>query len=122
MCYTCGNNYCLGACLTAGFGAAYQGQVPAQLTVQPTYSPLGYSLIEFLEVTADKADTEACIFFIEKQLKAKAKQIEQLELIKKQHQDDLDKAEKDFLNMCLKYRPSITPELIDKIKKLKAFY
>ena len=139
MCNACGSSACLGGCMTLTantyqttyqntFGTAYQSLQPIYPgqgitgTIGQVNAPAGYSLFDFLEAIADKTDADACVFFIEKQLKNKARQAEELEQFKIQQQTALYKAEADFMFMCLKYRPTITPELIDKIKKLKAFY
>jgi len=80
------------------------------------------SLHNFLEIIADKSDTDACVTFMEQQRILQLKQIQELERLKKQYQDDLEKGEKEFLAKCQKYRPSITPEVLVRIKDLKAFY
>ena len=128
MCNICGNSYCVGNCLftpnpSLQWGIVGNGQIlmgaQAQCATQPITTT---SLYDFLEIIADKTDTDASICFIDKLLKSRTLQLEELEKLKAKHQIDLDKSEKEFLDLCLKYRPSITSELIDKIKKLKAFF
>ena len=136
-CSYCGQTYCSGACLQAQ-GAAYQGQAN-QIIFQggqglagggilqlggigSSYNPVDTALYNFLETIADKSDADACISFLEKQRATQIKQIQEIERLQKQYQDDLEKAEREFLSKCLKYRPSITEELMKRIKGLKAFF
>lgn len=134
-CSYCGQTYCSGACLQAQ-GTAWQGQA-GQLVLQAGQGiagggilqlggygvpPTDYALNEFLGIIADRNDTEACIAFIEKQRQLHDVQVKQLEAMQKQHAEALDKAEKEFMDRCGKYRPSITSELMTRIKKMKAFF
>ena len=129
VCQACGRGNCLGQCVAVGaLGGGYM--YPYGQTTQQTITNIGASLIfameaslhTFLEIIADKQDTEAVIAFMERQKVLKIKQDQELERLKKQYQDDLEKAEKEFLEKCQKYRPSITPEVLIRIKDLKAFY
>ncbi len=140
-CLYCGNAYCTGSCLSvAQQGTLYQG-APIVLQGQQGY-PYGptaaqpsliwnhqlqsvimdYSVTEFLETIADKNDSDSCISFMERQQKRNQKLAHDIEMLKKACQDDLDNAEKEFLAKCQKYRPSITPDLLTRVKGLKAFY
>jgi hypothetical protein len=138
-CSYCGGTYCAGACLQVqiqgqagqlgfqnpglvgaiGAGAGGAGILQFGSTYNP---PTDYGLNEFLGIIADKNDTEACIAFIEKQRQLRDAQVKQLEVIQQQHADNLEKAEKEFMSRCGKYRPSITAELVARIKKMKAFF
>jgi hypothetical protein len=133
-CSYCGQTYCSGNCLQIQ-GQAFQGQA-GQLVFQGQgvagggilqlggygTPPTDYGLNEFLEIIADKSDTEACVAFIEKQRQLHDAQIKQLEAMRKQHVEALEKSEREFMNRCGKYRPSITAELMTRIKKMKAFF
>lgn len=136
-CSYCGRTYCTGNCLQVQ-GTAWQGQAGQlvlragqgiaggggilQLGGYPASPPTDYGLTEFLDVIADKNDTEACIAFIEKQRQLRDLQLKQLEAMQKQHAEAIEKAEKEFMTRCGKYRPSITAELMTRIKKMKAFF
>jgi uncharacterized protein YwgA len=80
------------------------------------------SLEDFLGIIADKSDTDSCIAFVEKQRQLHSKQIQEIERLQKLFQDDLEKAEKEFLSKCQKYRPSITSEMLSRVRGLKAFF
>lgn len=136
-CTYCGQQYCTGGCLSIQVqGQAYQGQQVIfqggqglagggilQLgTGLGNYQTVDTALYNFLETIADKSDPDACIAFLEKQRATQIKQIQEIERLQKQYKDDLDKAEQEFLSKCLKYRPSITEELMKRIKGLKAFF
>jgi predicted flavoprotein YhiN len=132
-CSYCGQTYCSGGCLQ---GTAYQGQAGQLVFQNPGLAgggilqlsgaaynpPTDYGLNEFLEIIADKSDTEACVAFIEKQRQLRDAQVKQLEAMQKQHAEAIEKSEKEFMNRCGKYRPSITAELMTRIKKMKAFF
>jgi hypothetical protein len=135
-CSFCGYTHCMGTCLSVQQGAplVFQGQ-PGQVVAygqlpnpvwQNPFNVQGvlvdYSISEFLENIADKSDSDSCIAFIERQQKRSQKLALEIELLKKACQDDLDSAEKEFLAKCHKYRPSITPDLLTRVKGLKAFY
>ena len=129
ICQICNRNSCMGQCVAAG-GVVGNYMYPYGQTTQQILTTIGTSSIfaieaslhTFLEIIADKQDTEAVIAFMERQKVLKIKQDQELERLKKQYQDDLEKAEKEFLEKCQKYRPSITPEVLIRIKDLKAFY
>lgn len=126
-CLLCNNINCIGNCSinqciaqTNPYGYVYplNGWPPTQ----NTYIAMDTSLSNFLETIADKTDTEACVSFIEQQRQVCAAQIQELERIKLQHQENLEKAEKEFISKCVKYRPSITSDILIRIKGLKVFY
>jgi hypothetical protein len=143
-CIHCGAQYCTGTCLAAvnaqnayngnagGFtlqaqGNQWAGQVAGCLPIHIGGATLNiptpdYGLNEFLEIIADKDDTAACIAFIEKQKQLHDAQVKQLEAMQQQHTLALANAEKEFMNRCGKYRPSISAELMIRIKKMKAFF
>lgn len=139
-CSYCGQNYCTGNCLSGQVqGTAYQGQAGQIIFQNPglaaqgmgggilqlggsTYNPVDTALYNFLETIADKDDTAACISFLEKQRATHIRQVQEIERLQKQHKEDLEKAEQEFLSKCNKYRPSITEELMSRIKGLKAFF
>ena len=129
VCQVCGRVNCIGQCVAAGNAGGGYMHTYGQ-TTQQNLTAIGVSSIfameaylhTFLEIIADKQDTEAVIAFMERQKVLKIKQDQELERLKKQYQDDLEKAEKEFLEKCQKYRPSITPEVLIRIKDLKAFY
>lgn len=141
-CLYCGSQYCAGTCLQACgqvgqlniqqqqgvFGQAAILNQPQPFILQAGGGVLGNwpvmdtSLNEFLSVIEDKTDTDACMAFLEKQRTLHKSRLEQMEKIRKQFEDDFNKAEQEFISKCLKYRPSITPEILERIKKLKAFY
>jgi hypothetical protein len=146
-CSFCGTNNCYGTCMTAqrsqqGIQGSciinnpnyVQGYLPAAGAVQgqngfvlqgvgswPT-PVLDTSLYNFLEIIADRSDTDACVAFIEQQLAIRANQVKELEKLQKQYQADLEKNEREFLEKCQKYRPTISSEIINRVKGLKAFY
>lgn len=143
-CSFCGSQYCAGTCLQAcgqagqlniqqqGQYGVYAGGAilnqPQPFILQAGGGVLGAwpaidnSLNEFLATIEDKTDTDACVAFLEKQRALHKSQLEQMEKIRKQFEDDFNKAEQEFISKCLKYRPSITPEILERIKKLKAFF
>ena len=130
VCALCGRSGCNGTCISTGIAAGgYMypyGQIVNQaqqiFTGTTSIFAMEASLHNFLEIIADKSDTDACVTFMEQQRILQLKQIQELERLKKQYQDDLEKGEKEFLAKCQKYRPSITPEVLVRIKDLKAFY
>lgn len=124
MCNACGNANCIGTCcqvkgiVNCGGAAANNGII----LHSPSYLTYDTKLHNFLEVIADKTDTEACIAFIDQQRRAELDYKLELERLKQLHKETLEKNEKDFLAKCLKYRPTITPELMSRFKGLKVFY
>lgn len=138
-CSYCGQQYCTGGCLSIqAQGQVYQGQA-GQFIIQGVgggggggmlqlgtgignYQSVDTALYNFLETIADKSDTDACVAFLEKQRTTYIRQVQEIERLQKQHKDDLEKAEQEFLSKCTKYRPSITEELMKRIKGLKAFF
>ena len=131
-CSYCGNQYCGGNCLQVRGQA---GQVIFQnptgylggggiLQLGGTYPTpvLDNALHNFLEIIYKRTDTEACVAFLEKQRATHIKQVQEIERLQKQHIDDLEKAEREFLSKCQEYRPAITEELLKRIKGLKAFF
>jgi hypothetical protein len=125
-CAYCGQTYCLGGCLSGVQGVGIpplQGQTWIGTTpLGQAVPPTDYALNDFLEIISDKSDTEACIVFIEKQKQLRDKQAKMLEEVQRQHVEFLEKSENDFMAKCQRYRPSITPEILERIKKMKAFY
>lgn len=146
-CSSCGLSNCLGFCVghqrsvyVSGGNAV--GQFPNYPIIGPTGFPVGqfqgngqlsygtssypkpsdHSLSNFLDIIADKTDTEACMAFVDQQLKMREFQQAELEKIRQGYQENLDRLERDFLEKCLKYRPSISPEALERVKKLKAFF
>lgn len=86
------------------------------------FIPMDTSLTNFLSILEDKTDTDACIAFIEQQRQIHKRQLEEIEQLKKQFEENLAQAEKEFISKCLKYRPTITLEMMERVKSLKAFY
>lgn len=135
-CSYCGQQYCSGSCLSINQVQGQAGQIIFQnpslgagggLVLQSgmgTYptAVIDTSLHNFLEVIADKDDTNACVAFLERQRATFVKQRQEIERLRKQYESDLEKAEVEFLSKCQKYRPSITDELLKRIKGLKAFF
>jgi hypothetical protein len=139
-CSICGQTYCSGNCMVGQIQqTVYQNQVPQWIQIQnPSLAGgaggggaattlIGGTVVDntvynFLEVIADKSDTDACVAFLEKQRTIRIKQIQEIERLQKQFLEDLEEAEQEFLSKCQKYRPSITNELLNRIKKLKAFF
>jgi hypothetical protein len=132
-CPYCSQTWCLGNCPQAqqNLIGQQQGYMPningnygfvLGQTASINTPPTDYGLDEFLDTIADKDDTAACVAFIEKQRQLRDSQIKQLEAMEKQHAESLEKAEKEFMNRCAKYRPSISAELMNRIKKMRAFF
>jgi hypothetical protein len=140
-CTFCGTQNCYGACLT-GAQQSQQG-IQGCSNINPNYvqgylptvgvvgqgglqtwppTVLDTSLHNFLEIIADRTDTDACVAFIEQQLAIRTNQVKELERLQKQYQADLEKNEKVFLEKCQKYRPTINSEIMTRVKGLKAFY
>ncbi len=104
-------------------GAVGQAQAGGfVLSGWPTTPSLDMSLHNFLEIIADRSDTDACVAFVEQQLTIRNNQLQEIARLQKQYQDDLDKNEKEFLEKCQKYRPTINSEIMKRVKGLKAFY
>lgn len=143
-CPFCASSNCAGTCLTAtvsqqglqgscinnpNYVSGYlplTGQAPGfvltgGMSSYPT-PVIDMSLHNFLEIIADRSDTDACVAFIERQLTIRANQLKELERLQKQYHDDLEKNEKEFLDKCQKYRPTINSDIMKRVKGLKAFY
>jgi|SRR5271166_2038886 len=134
-CTTCGNVNCFGGCLLLGQQTG-QFVIQQQQQANPYFGgvvgslnpyaggiiPMDTSLTNFLGIIEDKTDTDACIAFIEQQCQIYSKQLQEIERLRKQFKSDLERAEIDFLSKCLKYRPSISTEMLGRVKGLKAFY
>lgn len=144
-CSFCGGANCIGTCLSATVSQQglqgscinnpnyVSGYFPAGQTFTMTTAyqnpiylggmpAVDLSLTTFLDTIADRTDPDACVVFIERQLTLRANQTKELERLQKQYRDDLEKNEREFLEKCKKYRPSITPEIMNRVKGLKAFY
>ena len=140
-CSYCGNQFCTVACMATGQGAM-QGIAANPINAQGVGAVLGGGLVtqyypsglqaqtptydnatnNFLKIIEDKSDTDACIAFLEQQRALRQTQLAEMERLRKQFEKQLEDAEKEFMTRCQKYRPSITDELLIRIKKLKAFF
>lgn len=131
-CSYCGNMNCACGCLGVAQQPLY---IQGQAAGTPYYiggglfSPGGSSAVpvdtsinNFLEIIADKTDTEACVAFMEQQRQIHIKQIQEIERLQKTCKEDLEKAEQEFMAKCQKYRPTITSEILERVKGLKAFF
>lgn len=147
-CSFCGSSACVGSCLNVaqgnlggnwvapagqtfqiqagggggggaamGLGAGYNGAI-----INSWPPPVDHSLTEFLETIADKTDADACVTFVERQAKMVALHRQMLAEMERQQKETMENAEKEFLAKCRKYRPSITPDVLTRVKGLKAFY
>jgi hypothetical protein len=129
-CVYCGSPNCLNNCqMTFVTGPIVTiPSITASITANIPNIPninspmINCSLNDFLEIIADKDDTEACIAFVDKQKKIQEDHIRLLEVMQQQHTANLEKYEKAFINYCKKYRPAITSELMIRIKNMKLFY
>jgi hypothetical protein len=147
-CSFCGSQACVGSCLNVAQGngnwVAGQAGQTFQIVAQggggggggaamglggyggilSSYvpPPTDYSLNEFLEIIADKTDADACVTFVERQAKMVTLHKQMLAEMERQQKETLEKAEKEFLAKCQKYRPSITTDVLTRVKGLKAFY
>lgn len=127
-CVFCGVVNCGGGCRLVPVNpgqlvASYPSYPINPLTGMTTpFIPMDTSLTNFLSILEDKTDTDACIAFIEQQRQIHKRQLEEIEQLKKQFEENLAQAEKEFISKCLKYRPTITLEMMERVKSLKAFY
>lgn len=127
-CLYCNSSFCPGTCVSIQVTGNIQqtaGQLyyPSTIIGNQGYTPsIDKSLEDFLGIIADKSDTDSCIAFVEKQRQLHSKQIQEIARLQKVFQDDLDKAESEFLAKCQKYRPSITTDMLSRVRGLKAFF
>lgn len=100
-------NWILQAQASQGQLAQYQSQLN-----QAVYMGHAKSReMEFMEFIDGKTDEEIAQTFLEKQAELKRITDEKLETLRT-----------DFMNLCKRFRPSITESLVERIGKLKAFW
>ncbi len=139
MCVSCLQANCFGNCVASSNWIVNwptypqsAGQVIQTTGITGGYYPAGFTpmqassndinLQEFLDLIDSKEDPEACMVFVEKQLSCLAAQKAFLEQCMSKYKEELDVKEKKFIELCKRYRPSITQQILNRIKKLKAFY
>jgi hypothetical protein len=79
-------------------------------------------LIVFLSLLEDNTDTQAVIAHFEILLNDEKICREEMEKVEAKYQASVQDKKDTFIKLCAKYRPSITPEFIERIKNLKTFY
>ena len=123
-------------CTITNVQSAMQGQLNQQLGPIGSLQPFNLAQVQqtiqsvldhpgtdsFLSTVDGRSDEEAVLFLLEKQMRQRNEFQEHQRQEAIRHDHEMIEWQDNFLALCQRFRPSIDHALLERIKKLKAFW